>query len=311
MFTWICPQCGREVPPSYTDCPDCAAKTNAPPPQPPAPPMGFQPAPPQYPPPAAEPPQYQPPPSQYQYPPQYQPQYQPQQQYPPPPQYQSAPQYPPQQQYPAQPYPPVYQQPQQPPPPKPPQPPPPPPAQAQTLPEPPKFYEPPPERSGLAALPTWLMSILFALVFGGVVYGAYTLYQTMKKEPTAATRESAGALESPSVVTATGAAKNNPLVKQIEIAGLRLTQNKAQKTEIRFLVVNHSAGEIQDVAGTLSLRARTSKKDEEPVGACAFKLASLGPYESKDMVAVLNTKLKVYELPDWQNLQAQLEITSP
>src|SRR5260370_34198358 len=25
MFTWICPTCGREVPPSYDKCPDCAA----------------------------------------------------------------------------------------------------------------------------------------------------------------------------------------------------------------------------------------------------------------------------------------------
>src|SRR5580765_3488007 len=24
MFTWICPKCGREVPPAYNDCPDCA-----------------------------------------------------------------------------------------------------------------------------------------------------------------------------------------------------------------------------------------------------------------------------------------------
>src|SRR6185503_7701007 len=24
MFTWICPKCKREVPPSYTECPDCA-----------------------------------------------------------------------------------------------------------------------------------------------------------------------------------------------------------------------------------------------------------------------------------------------
>ena len=24
MFTWICPQCGREVPPAYNDCPDCS-----------------------------------------------------------------------------------------------------------------------------------------------------------------------------------------------------------------------------------------------------------------------------------------------
>src|ERR1035438_3119946 len=27
MFTWICPTCGREVPPAYNECPDCAAKT--------------------------------------------------------------------------------------------------------------------------------------------------------------------------------------------------------------------------------------------------------------------------------------------
>ena len=27
MFTWICPQCGREVPPAYNDCPDCSQKT--------------------------------------------------------------------------------------------------------------------------------------------------------------------------------------------------------------------------------------------------------------------------------------------
>src|SRR3954469_20631998 len=30
MFTWICPTCGREVPPSYTECPDCTAKAAEP-----------------------------------------------------------------------------------------------------------------------------------------------------------------------------------------------------------------------------------------------------------------------------------------
>ncbi|MGA2736383.1 MAG: hypothetical protein ABSG65_02910, partial [Bryobacteraceae bacterium] len=29
MFTWICPTCGREVPPSYDACPDCAAREKA------------------------------------------------------------------------------------------------------------------------------------------------------------------------------------------------------------------------------------------------------------------------------------------
>src|SRR5262245_56877250 len=29
MFTWICPQCGREVPPSYSECPDCSERAKA------------------------------------------------------------------------------------------------------------------------------------------------------------------------------------------------------------------------------------------------------------------------------------------
>src|SRR3954447_76777 len=60
MFTWICPTCGREVPPSYTECPDCAKKAAdpeaaaAPPPAAPgapvphaptAPPVHYRPAP--------------------------------------------------------------------------------------------------------------------------------------------------------------------------------------------------------------------------------------------------------------------------
>src|ERR1035441_10403029 len=70
MFTWICPQCGREVPPAYADCPDCAAKAAAAgaaaPPQPPAepgPPLQSAPPPayPPPPPPAAAQPYYPPP----------------------------------------------------------------------------------------------------------------------------------------------------------------------------------------------------------------------------------------------------------
>lgn len=84
MFTWICPQCGREVPPSAAECPSCAeTRTRAaqaaaqPPAAPQVPPQPQYVAPqhqapqPQYPPQQQYPQQqqYQPPPPQY---PQYQ-----------------------------------------------------------------------------------------------------------------------------------------------------------------------------------------------------------------------------------------------
>jgi hypothetical protein len=148
------------------------------------------------------------------------------------------------------------------------------------------------------------MSVLSALAFGAVVLGAYYLIGNSKKD-TAATPDGALALENPATGASAAAAKN-PLFKQVEIVGLRLTQNKAKKTEVRFLLVNHSGGEIQDFSGTVNLQARTGKKGEEPIGSFSFKAPALGAYESKEMTEVVDTKLKVYELPDWQNLQTDL-----
>src|SRR5260370_35703335 len=132
----------------------------------------------------------------------------------------------------------------------------------------------------------------------------------MKKEPSATVQSGGVSMEHPHAASsAAAAAKNSPWSKQLEVAGFRLTQNKAKKTEVRFLVVNHSAAEVQDLAGTVSLQARTSKNDDSPIGAFSFKVPILGPYESKEMMGLVNTKLKVYELPAWQKLDKRVQIT--
>src|SRR5262245_809682 len=134
MFTWICPQCGREVPPSYTECPDCKerakqAGTTAPPPPAPEPP-----------PPAAYPPPQPTPHQQYQY----------------------APSAPPQQQHAPPAAPPAHHicPPQQPA-----YPPPPPQAPAG------HYAHPAPPHSGGMRLPVWLMTVLFAFAIAGIVFG--------------------------------------------------------------------------------------------------------------------------------------------
>jgi len=92
---------------------------------------------------------------------------------------------------------------------------------------------------------------------------------------------------------------------------MRLTEDAKKKPAVRFVVVNHSGAEIADLAANVNLWARTAKSDEETVGTFSFKVPSLGAYQSKEMTGALNTKLRVYELPDWQNLVADIQITSP
>jgi len=251
MFTWICPTCGREVPPAYDACPDCAAreKSAAQPAETaaqPAPPLPANPAPP--PPVAAAPPP------------------------PPPPAY---------------------------------TPPPPPPPPAYVPPSAAPFasaqYAPPPS----AGLPTWLLSILFAFAIVGLGAGIYWAIGYFKGGTQAASIPAA--TPPPAKTQATP----NPLQKYVEVAGIRFVETPTHETEARFVVINHSDADITDLAGNVNIWGRTAKSEEEAAGTFSFKIPSLQPNESKEATAPLSTKLKVYELPDWQNVSTEVQITSP
>jgi len=253
MFTWICPQCGREVPPSYTECPDCAERAkNAPPAQQSAPPGqpqgGTPPQPPNYPQPPRQP-EYTPP----------SPHYAPQQ-------------YPPQQ--------PMQMAPQ------------------------PQYYGPPPKRG--MNLPVWLLTILFAFAIGGVVGAIYWFMQTNRAQTGSGPAPTA-AVESPS---AKPGGKTNPLQKYIEISGVRFVHDAKKKIQARFVLINHSEADISGLAGNVTVWGRTRKSEEDAEGTFTFTM-NIGPFESKEMTVPLNTKLKFYELPDWQNVTADVQITAP
>lgn len=102
----------------------------------------------------------------------------------------------------------------------------------------------------------------------------------------------------------------NPLQKYVEVVGLRMI-NENKKPVAKFVVVNHSGAEIDDLAANVTLRASTARSDEDPVGSFSFKVPTLGPNDSKDLTAPLKTKLQMYELPDWQKTTVDIEITSP
>jgi len=268
MFSWICPRCGREVPPSYTECPDfkgqeaAAPAAVAAPPQQPPPPPGYA------------------PPAQpvYQAPPQQQ-----QAAYQPPPGYQQGHQAPPQQ---------AYYPPQQP------------------------AYQPSPQQRpayagqrprGAAGLPTWLLTVLFAFAFVGLVAAVYWAVGYFRGGGNSVTATPPANVESPA---AKPGAKTSPLQKYIEVSGIRFTEDAKKKLQVKFTLTNHSDADVSGLAGNVTIWGRTQKSEEDAVGTFSFS-GDIGPQTSREFTAPLNTKLKVYELPDWQNVTTDLQITAP
>jgi hypothetical protein len=220
MFTWICPKCGKEVPPAYSECPNCAPSE-----QPAAPP-------------------------------------------------------------PAQP--PVAQSPQ----PAPPEPVAP--AAAVPVSGPPVAHRP-----GHVSVPGWLLSLLIGAVLIIVVW--LTLLALRKSPDTAAAPAAASApIEAPGPA----AAGSSPVLRNVELAGLRLIEDEKHKPFVQAIVVNHSAADLGELKAKVNLHSG-AKQTQGPVGSFSFK-ASLGPYESKEIKAPLTTTLRVYELPDWQFLRAEI-----
>ena len=220
MFTWICPTCGREVPPSYDACPDCAAKEKSGAPIVPA----------------GAPPDI-------------------------------------------------------------------------AAPVAPTGMAPPPHAhhaapSSRTAVPTWLLTVLFAFAFIGLGGGAYWVVHYF-------TGNRASATSTSDAVPAKATGKEHAMQKYIEVSGIRFVESPKKETEARFVIVNHSGADITDLGGTVNVWGRTNRSEEEAAGTFSFKLPSLGPNESKEATAPLKTKLKVYELPDWQNISAEVQITSP
>ena len=236
MFTWICPTCGREVPPSQSECMNCAPKTAVP--TAPAPTPVVQPIAPPLP--NTEVKGYAPAPTTqalvYQAP--------------------------------------VYQA--------------------------PVAYAPPavPPAPGL---PPWLITLM---VFGGLLgLGAafYFLYLPSSK------KEVETVAATPTAETA-AAPKANPMVKQLELTGVRILEDARQKLQVRMIVINHSAADMGEVKMKVTLTSGSGTGPSTIIGTFPVTVSDLGPMEAKEAKGSIATKLRAYELPDWQFLKATAEI---
>lgn len=111
--------------------------------------------------------------------------------------------------------------------------------------------------------------------------------------------------------TAATAQSSDPYVKNLELVGFRIIEKSAGHLEVRFGVVNHSEADLGDVKMNVNLRTTAAKADDPPLLTFPVKVPSLGPSEMKPVTVDLPTKLRVYELPDWQFLKPDFTLTEP
>jgi hypothetical protein len=140
------------------------------------------------------------------------------------------------------------------------------------------------------------------MVFVLVLAGCSSSPSTSKQAKTAA-------VAIPPHFTATNT--SNPIAKYIELVGLRVTEKSPGHLIVQFGVVNHSEADVGDVKMTVNLSTTAAKPGDPPLITFPAQVSRLGPSELKDVTVEVPLKLRVYELPDWQFLKADFEITEP
>ena len=151
-------------------------------------------------------------------------------------------------------------------------------------------------RSGL---PGWLVAVLVcAVLCGGALAAYYFLLPSSR-----VTSDEAQAEPAAERAPAAPATELKGYEKVIEISGLRIFEDQ-KKPKLRFMVVNHASTELAALEGTVNVLS----KDNAPITSVPLKLDTLAAYEAKDVTAPLNTKLRAYELPDWQFLRGEFKL---
>jgi hypothetical protein len=150
--------------------------------------------------------------------------------------------------------------------------------------------------------PLWLkrlLTILF-LVFTAIAVLLYVLPSDSGEPRTR--------LSSPNPVsTAPAPAAVHPLTKYVEVAGLRPSMDLNHNSILQYLVVNHAAVDLSEFSVHVTVRTAGG----QTLWSFSAKIPTLNAYESRDLSTTIDTSIRSVAMPEWQNLKADVTVTTP
>jgi hypothetical protein len=146
-----------------------------------------------------------------------------------------------------------------------------------------------------------LVTVLATVVFLALGYAGFKYYERSKGSPGA----------SSAMVSIPPVKGGHPLNRALSVTGLRFVPGKNKKLEARFLIVNSTGAQTPKFSGMVYVRPKDAAADETPLLTFELKGVEMGPYESREMQAPIQTSLRPYELPDGNLVRTDLVITDP
>jgi hypothetical protein len=144
-------------------------------------------------------------------------------------------------------------------------------------------------------VPGWLVSLFVTSVL--LVSGLTVLFYLLPHS-TADAKPAAPVAQTPS----------HSLTSNVEVTGFRIVVDFNKKSEIHYIVVNHSAANLSDVNIFVTLRSANTISGQPPIGRFSFKSPDLAPFEAKEMISSIEKLSRSTTLPDWRDLRAEIQI---
>lgn len=153
-------------------------------------------------------------------------------------------------------------------------------------------------------IPGWMAS---ALIIGTLLGAGFTSIISVVR-PSADAKQTTVTDVEASAPPATPSVSASPLAKAIEVTGFRIQMDPVKKSEIQYLVVNHTPSRFNGVTVYVTLYAANAKAGQPPLCKFQFVAPNLGPFQSKDMTSAIEQVTRPVAVPDWQEVRAAVEI---
>ncbi|MEQ1948821.1 MAG: hypothetical protein ABL995_16645 [Bryobacteraceae bacterium] len=151
------------------------------------------------------------------------------------------------------------------------------------------------------SISSWLLA---AALGGSLVFAGYSgVFSAFIPRSNADTR-----VETPVEAAMTRTTGSSPVARAVEVTGFRVLMEPSKKSEIQYLVVNHSGQKFADAVVYVTLFAANAKPGDTPLCKFNFLAPDLGPYQSREMSSSIERVNRPVTVPDWQNLRAEVEV---